>query len=38
MKSMFGGMLGAAGGMFLYDRFFGGGHSSMGGGGMTPTA
>ena len=38
MKGMLGGMLGAAGGMFLYDRFFGGGHSSMGGGGMTPTA
>jgi TPM domain len=37
MKGMLGGMLGAAGGMFLYDRFFGGGHSPMGGG-MTPTA
>ena len=38
LKGMLGGMLGAAGGMFLYDRFFGGGHSPMGGGGMTPTA
>ncbi len=37
MKGMLGGMLGAAGGMFLYDRFFGG-HTPMGGPTSTPSA